>query len=47
MVSRIFDGAIAFCFSLFAVRLRDEVASVSTDGILIVDRNLWRECGQW
>ena len=30
-----FDGDIAFCFSLFVVRLRDEAASVSTGGILI------------
>jgi hypothetical protein len=27
-------------------RLRDEVASASTDGILIVDRNLWQQRGQ-
>src|SRR4030095_10200907 len=35
IVSRTFDGTIAFCFSLFVVRLRDEAASVSTGGILI------------
>jgi hypothetical protein len=28
---------MAFCFSLFVVRLRDEAASVSTGGILIVE----------
>src|SRR4029077_10933979 len=37
IVSRTFDGTIAFCFSLFVVRLRDEAASVSTGGILIVE----------
>src|SRR5216117_1822082 len=57
IVSRTFDGAVVLGFSLFVVRLRpacnavalragDEVASVSTDGILIVDRNLSRERGQ-
>ena len=29
------------------MRLRGEVAGSSTDGILIVDRSLWREPGQW
>src|SRR5947208_6600139 len=47
IVSRTFDGAICFSFSLFTVRLRAETASASTGGILIVDRNLWRERGQW
>src|SRR6266478_5274019 len=46
IVSRTFDGAVVLGFSLFVV-LRDEVASASTDGILIVDRNLSRERGQW
>src|SRR6266404_1434728 len=46
IVSRTFDGAVVLSFSLFVVRLRDEVASASTDGILIVDRNLSRERGQ-
>src|SRR2546427_13001518 len=46
IVSRTFDGAVVLGFSLFVVRLRDEVASASTDGILIVDRNLSRERGQ-
>src|SRR5207244_3182957 len=45
IVSRTFDGAVVLGFSLFVV-LRDEVASASTDGILIVDRNLSRERGQ-
>src|SRR6266487_2583070 len=46
IVSRTFDGAVVLGFSLFVVRLRDEVASASTDGILIVDRNLSRQRGQ-
>src|SRR5882724_6410531 len=46
IVSRTFDGAVVLGFSLFVVRLRDEVASASTDGILIVDRNLWQQRGQ-
>src|SRR5207302_4443628 len=46
IVSRIFDGAIAFCSSLFAVRLRDEGASVSTDGILIVESSRSEMVGQ-
>src|SRR5207253_678883 len=50
IVSRTFDDAIVprlRDFSLFAVRFRDGTASVSTGGILIIDRNLWRERGQW
>src|SRR5438093_5280954 len=58
IVSRTFDGAVVLGFSLFVVRLRpacnavalragDEVASVSTDGILILHRNLSGEHGQW
>src|SRR6266513_691718 len=35
--SRIFEGDMAFCFSLFVVRLREEAGSVSTGGILIVE----------
>src|SRR5439155_25511111 len=47
IVSRTFDDAICFCLSLFAVRFLGETAPSSTGGILIVDRNLWRERGQW
>ena len=46
MVSRTFDGDIPFCFSLFVVRLRDEAASVSTGGILIVEISRGQRLGQ-
>src|SRR6478672_2171693 len=46
IVSRTFAGAILFCFSLFVVRLRDEVASVSTGGILIVEISRGEMVGQ-
>src|SRR6185312_10752451 len=44
--SRIFEDDIAFCFSLFVVRLRDEAASVSTGGILIGDSSRDETRGQ-
>jgi hypothetical protein len=37
---------MAFCFSLFVVRLRDEAASVSTGGILIVESSRDEMVGQ-
>src|SRR2546423_8781529 len=46
IVSRTFDGDIAFCFSLFVARLRDEAASVSTGGILIVEISRSEMVGQ-
>jgi hypothetical protein len=46
MISRTFDGDIPFCFSLFVVRLRDEAASASTDGILIVEFSRDETVGQ-
>jgi hypothetical protein len=46
MVSRTFDGDIPFCFSLFVVRLRDEAASVSTGGILIIEISRGQRLGQ-
>src|SRR5437588_5948461 len=50
IVSSTIDGEIVWQlrdFSFFVARLRGEEASVSTGRILIVDRNLWRQCGQW
>src|SRR5258708_19865197 len=44
--SRISDGDIALCFSLFVARLRGEAASVSTGGILIVEISRDQRLGQ-
>src|SRR5882762_8448525 len=47
IVSRTFAGGIGFAASLFGVRFRVEGVSARAGAILIQDRNLSRECGQW
>src|SRR6266436_7836106 len=46
IVSRTFDGAICFCFSLFAVRFLGETASASAGGILIREVSCRENVGQ-
>src|SRR6266481_7809040 len=47
IVLRTFAGGIGFAASLVGVRFRVEGVSARASAILIQDRNLWGEFGQW